>query len=88
MMLTVMWAYFEKNELGVEYQRFMDFVSQRKYIQDSWLGHLTYSVVTLLEVVVYTAKLRGSNRGVQGTTVTDGCLSPHSVSCVHSVVGL
>jgi hypothetical protein len=48
-----MWAYFEKNELGIEYQRFMEFVSQRKSIQGSWFGYLTYSVVTLLEVVVY-----------------------------------
>jgi len=48
----------------------MELVSQRKFIQDSWFRYLTYSVFTLLEVVVYTEKLRGSNKGVQGTTVT------------------
>jgi len=43
----------------------MELGKQRKFIQGSWFGYLTYSVVTLLEVVVYTEKMRGSSKGVQ-----------------------
>jgi len=56
----------------------MELVSQRKFIKDSWFVYLTYSMVTLLEVVVYTEKLCGSNKGVQGTTVTVMVICPRT----------
>jgi len=54
----------------------MEFVLQKKFIPDSWFGYLTYSVVKLLEMVVYTEKLCGSSKGVQGATVTVMVICP------------